>query len=92
MNISNKLNLILFLGLAICLHSCSNDDNSPQALELPDAITIQESDFYPEGIVYNEDEQVFYTGSIRKGKIITIDLNGNQQVFAEDETLIMFAR
>ena len=84
-SIISKLTFIL-IGV-LFLNSCKDNDNSQQ-IELPDSITINESDFYPEGIVYNESEKVFYTGSIRKGKIITIDLEGNQEVFAEDETLV----
>ncbi|WP_394747440.1 SMP-30/gluconolactonase/LRE family protein [Spongiimicrobium salis] len=76
-------------GFTILYSSCNSDnDVASSTSELPDTVVIRESDFYPEGIAYNEDEQVFYTGSIRKGKIISIDLDGNQQVFAEDNTLV----
>ncbi|WP_405207823.1 hypothetical protein [Aquimarina sp. LLG6339-5] len=83
----NKVTLILVLGLTSFYIACSDNDNTSQEAVLPDSIIVNELDFYPEGIVYNESEKVFYTGSIRKGKIISIDLNGNQEVFADDETL-----
>lgn len=84
-----KLSIGIITGLIVFLNSCSEDDNpSRDDTKLPDSIVINESDYYPEGIVYDESEKVFYVGSIRKGKIIKIDLNGNQETFAEDETLV----
>jgi len=89
MKLIKKLSVGLITGLIVFLNSCSEDDNSShEDTELPDSIVIDESDYYPEGIVYNESEKVFYVGSIRKGKIIKIDLNGNQEIFADDETLV----
>ncbi|PCJ66101.1 MAG: hypothetical protein COA58_08495 [Bacteroidetes bacterium] len=86
------LNLVMVLGLAFVTSSCSKDDDSISSgtvsTPLPNAIAINESGFYPEGIVYSKSEQKFYAGSILKGKIISIDLSGNEQFFAEDTTLV----
>ncbi len=89
MKIINRLYITLALGVTFFYVSCNGDDtNNTSPLLFPDTITINESDFYPEGIIYDETDEVFYTGSIRKGEIISIDLNGNQEVFAEDSTLV----
>lgn len=83
------LKFVMIFGFAIFYNSCNNDDDTGETpLELPNSIEINESGFYPEGIVYSGSQQKFYAGSILKGKIISIDLSGNEQLFAEDATLV----
>lgn len=40
------------------------------------AFTISEKDLIPEGIAYDPVKKIFYLGSIRKRKIITVDMAG----------------
>lgn len=47
------------------------------------AFTIPEKDLLPENIAYDPQEEAFYVGSTRKGKIIKIDKNGRQSVFID---------
>ena len=47
------------------------------------AFTVQEKDLLPENIAYDKKEEAFYIGSTRKGKIIKIFKNGDQEVFLE---------
>lgn len=90
MKIINIFSSILVLGLTALFTSCNDNDDTTAvpSIKLPDTITINGSNLYPEGIVYSENQEVFYAGSVGEGKIITVDINGNQQDFAEDETLI----
>ncbi len=82
--IITKTILIAFLSLFIL--SCNNDDN--QTKELPNLILLNETSLYPEGIVYSTSKEVTYVGSYYKGKIITVDLNGNMTDFITDNSLV----
>lgn len=88
--ITNKIYLIIAIGLAVFSTSCKEDDDVQDITpkNFPNSIAINEAGFYPEGIVYEESEDVFYSGSVNKGKIIKVDLEGNEEVFAEDSTLV----
>jgi sugar lactone lactonase YvrE len=89
MKIINRLYIGIVIGCVAFFASCNDDDTRDTAqISFPDSIAINESDFYPEGIIYDEVENVFYTGSVRKGKIVKVDLDGNEEVFAEDSTLV----
>ena len=82
--IISKTILITFLSLFII--SCNKDDN--QTKELPNLILLNETSLYPEGIVYSTSKKITYVGSYYKGKIITVDLNGNMTDFITDNSLV----
>lgn len=56
--------------------------------KLPNAFALKETSLYPEGIVYSETTKKTYVGSYFKGKIVTVDLDGNMSDFVTDETLV----
>jgi len=86
--IISKTALVLFISLIVI--SCNNDDDyrASNLAELPDSILLQETSLYPEGIVYDEVSQKTFIGSYYKGKIETVDINGNLNDFIIDEALV----
>ena len=87
-NLYNIQRLLIVLSLVFLL-SCNDDDDSASIfLPLPETILVNEPQLYPEGIVYNKQQDKFYLGSLYKGKIVTVDKDGNLNDFAEDSSLI----
>jgi sugar lactone lactonase YvrE len=78
-----RLSLIM-TSLMIFLASCDTNSTGNTVEPLPEKITITESCFHPEGVVYNEANELFYVGSYNKGKVVTIDMDGNSELFAEE--------
>lgn len=75
--------------LSIFFISCSKDDlqnNDPQVL--PNTYPLQETSLYPEGFDYSAKTKKTYVGSYYKGKIITVDLDGNMTDFIIDGSLV----
>ena len=56
--------------------------------ELPNTIALNELALHPEGIVYSNETKKTYVGSYFKGKIVTVDLEGNMNDFIIDESLV----
>lgn len=54
----------------------------------PDQVVIKSPGLYPEGLVYDSEEEVFYTTSVSQGRIVKVDKNGNLTIFADDKDLI----
>ncbi len=77
----------LFVFIAILFFSCNSDDHVA-AQVLPETFPLQETSLYPEGITYSASTQKTYIGSYYKGKILTLDLDGNMTDFITDETLV----
>jgi len=78
---------LAFVLVAVFIFSCSNDDDVI-AQVIPDTYPLQETSLYPEGIVYSDLTKKTYIGSYFKGKILTLDLDGNMSDFIIDETLV----
>lgn len=64
--------------------SCSKEEVKP----LLDQYDLKETSLYPEGIYYSNLTQLTYVGSYYKGKIVTVDLDGNMTDFIIDNTLV----
>jgi hypothetical protein len=88
----------LFIGLmavSLFISSCSNNDlelleldgNATSPTSAKD-ITFTENQLYPEGVGYDRVKDLFYVGSITKGKIGSVDRNGKWSFFADDPELI----
>ena len=83
----NVLSKTMFLFISLLILSCNNDDGVV-AQVIPDSYPLQETSLYPEGIEYSDVTQKTYIGSYFKGKIITLDLDGNINNFVVDESLV----
>lgn len=79
-----KLTIVL---VAVFIFSCNNDDDVIVQV-IPDTYPLQETSLYPEGIIYSDLTEKTYIGSYFKGKIITLDLDGNMSDFIIGETLV----
>ena len=86
LNKMKTITLLVFITLSI--FSCNKEDDQTQAQELPNLISLNETSLYPEGIVYSSTKQKTYVGSYFKGKIITVDLEGNLTDFVIDNSLV----
>ena len=84
LNKMKTITLLVFITLSI--FSCKKDDD--QTRDLPNLISLNETSLYPEGIVYSSTKQITYVGSYYKGKIITVDLEGNLTDFVIDSSLV----
>jgi len=84
------LSVIILLGFVTSCNKYYNKIVTPPSgtTDLAESVLINDSGFYPEGIVYVSSQKKFYVGSVFKGKIISVDLNGNEQLFAEDTSLV----
>ena len=99
----SKTVLVLLISIMVftCKSEKKQDDSkvdksskvgqTKKAQELPNAFALKETSLYPEGIVYNDVTKKTYVGSYFKGKIITVDLDGNMNDFVTDETLVAVA-
>ena len=83
----NLFIIILFVlaPLWACNDENINEIDSP--VNIPDNILANSLGLYPEGIAFDTEEQVFYLSSIRKGKVVKSDLEGNVEVFVQDDKL-----
>lgn len=84
-----KLKLVLGLGIlftgVVAFTSCKDDDVSIK--QLLDVFKVNSPGLYPEGIAYDEQTQLIYLSSIRKGKIMRMDLEGNLTEFVAADKL-----
>ena len=80
----NSISKTVLILVSILIFSCKSDD----VQILPDSYLLQEISLYPEGIVYSDTTKKTYVGSYYKGKIITVDLDGNLSDFVIDESLV----
>ncbi len=84
----NSLYRLLTLSLFIAFFvSCKNDSDDLLTV-WPDTILLNEASLYPEGIVYSESLKKLIVGSYYKGKIVTVDAEGNIANFISDPTLV----
>lgn len=74
---------VFFMSLLV-LNSCKKEEIKP----LLDQYDLKETSLYPESICYSSLTQKTYVGSYYKGKIVTVDLDGNLNDFIIDTTLI----
>ncbi len=82
----NIYQLILALVLSFYLMAC--DDNKVDAkVEMPELITIKSEGLFPEGFVFDASDSTFYMGSLTKGKVVKVDLEGNVDDFIETNAL-----
>lgn len=56
--------------------------------QLPNEILVKSPGLYPEGLVYDNKTEAFYTTSVAQGKIIKVTKEGKVTVFADDKDLI----
>jgi len=56
--------------------------------QLPNEILIKSPGLYPEGLVYDNRTEAFYTTSVAQGKIVKVTKDGKVTVFADDEDLV----
>ena len=85
----NIISKTTVLVLTVLIISCSKEDlqNNDQQV-LPNTYPLQETSLHPEGIDYSNETEKTYVGSYYKGKIVTLDLNGNMNDFVIDESLV----
>ncbi len=69
------------LGFGSCEESEASRD------PLPGDIAVTEKGLFPEGIAYDEESQTIYLSSIRKGKIVRMDFDGNIDDFVVADKL-----
>ena len=81
-NILSKT-VIILLTLLI-FSSCEKD----KVQVLPDAYALTETSLYPESFVYDQQSEKIFVGAYFKGKIITLDLQGNTNDFIIDADLV----
>lgn len=79
------LKALLLLLTSTLFFAC---DKEEVAEELPDFFSLKELSLYPEGIIYNDENEKTYIGSYYKGKIVTVDLSGNMSDFIIDQSLV----
>ncbi|WP_103068823.1 hypothetical protein [Aquimarina sediminis] len=83
--IINRSVLLLLIALSSCN---SDDDQNVTSIEIPQSITINSSGLFPEGIVYDDVEKVFYTSSVNLGKISKVALDGTTTDFITENGLV----
>ncbi|WOD44039.1 SMP-30/gluconolactonase/LRE family protein [Hwangdonia lutea] len=74
--------------LTVCFASCFLSVAQEQPTHVNNsfiAFTIPEKDLLPENVAYDFKTQAFFVGSIRKGKIVKIDKNGQQTEFVKPQ-------
>ncbi len=82
----NKIKTFTIL-LIFFLFACQKDETRIP-IPVPNTISVTESNLYPEGIAYDESQQVFYISSLTKGKVSKVSPDGTIKTFADDPTLI----
>ncbi len=82
-NLVTKTVLVLLVSLGF--FAC---DKEVAVKELPNSFPMKELSLYPEGIVYSSSLEKTFVGSYYKGKIITVDLQGNKSDFVSDTSLV----
>ncbi|PHS67286.1 MAG: hypothetical protein COB12_03825 [Flavobacterium sp.] len=98
-NLISKTLVLLFVSFFI--FSCKSDKKQETdtieetkveetiiTKELPNTFSLKELSLHPEGIIYSDATKKTYVGSYFKGKIITVDLDGNMTDFVTDESLV----
>jgi hypothetical protein len=100
MKTTSKIILIAFIALFIssCKTEKKQETNMNQETtktevakktkELPNTFALKELALHPEGIVYSNTTKKTYIGSYFKGKIVTVDLDGNISDFVTDDNLV----
>ncbi len=83
MNVTKLFSIFLLMHL----FGCDNDDTTAQ-INIPDQINIVEQSLYPEGIAFDDEENVFYVSSVAKGKISKVSLDGDIETFADSPDLV----
>jgi sugar lactone lactonase YvrE len=53
--------------------------NQEPAGDVEEAFRLPAADFLPEGIAYDPEEDVFYLGSIRQGKVVSVSRTGRME-------------
>ena len=69
------------------LSACNDDDGRALEPRVPENIQLNSLALYPEGIAYDASNQIFYLSSIRKGKVVKVDTQGNVEEFIQDAKL-----
>ena len=98
MKILKTKNLALILALSTAFIACDDDDNSTnpedpsvteETVTIPETITISETNLFPEGIDYNNNDNQFYISSIRRGEVGVVNpQTGEYSTFVTDPSLI----
>ncbi len=73
------------LAFIILITACQKEQKAEFTLA---DITFSENNLYPEGVSFYSKENVFLVSSLRFGKIGKVDLEGNYNVFIDDNDLI----
>lgn len=74
--------------LAFFMPSSCSFDNSENNPPIADTISFYSEALFPEDFIYSETENAFFAGSLRKGKIVKIDIDGKVTTFADSDDLI----
>lgn len=80
-----SIQLLFMLLFSSYLIACSESEVNTE--KHPDKITIMSEGYFPESFVFDTSEDVFYVGSIRKGMVVKVDLEGNIENFVENDAL-----
>ena len=78
--------LLLALGLGLGLTACEDflGEGDEPLRELADRFTLPGDDVFPEGIAFNDDDNVFYVSSTTDGALYEVALDGDSaEVFSE---------
>ncbi len=86
-NYRSFLKLIILTLVIGAISSCTKDDTST-VKEWSETISLNEASLYPEGIVYSNELNKLFVGSYFKGKIVTVDIDGELEDFVNDPELI----
>lgn len=82
MKISNLLICLVFL--ALFFNACETSDVKP----LAENFEINESSIHPEGVAFSNKQQTIFAGSYVKGKVLSLDLEGNVSDFVLDNDFV----
>jgi sugar lactone lactonase YvrE len=84
---STSKKIALFVLGAAFLAACQEEEVKGPEAPAPN-VTLLEESLHPEGIIYSAEQQKIFAGSYYKGKIVSVDLDGNMQDFAQDGGLV----
>lgn len=87
---------LIVVVVSTFIFSCKSDkkpaptskETTTVVKELPNTILLKEEALHPEGIIYSDANKKTYVSSYFKGKIVTVDLDGNMTDFVSDENLV----
>ncbi len=82
----NTFKIISALVLSFYLIACDDNKVDP-IVEIPELITIKSDGLFPEGFVFDSTDNTFYMGSLTKGKVVKVDLEGGVEGFIESSDL-----